>query len=449
METTAYLLELLAAAGTHTRSGSELRLSISMTICRFVNGMVDQQQQHKFAAPVSSIADRLGLPKSLVEIRHDGTHNALPHLEVLVGAARQTLRWLDLHYWTQPPPPAEAVRVDALGEALRSYAAESSAESRLAAAEALWSSLASDADKEALISALVHDGHLLPAASDLTLAMLLPLWAPLLQLSVQRWPRFLCGTADALVQKLQSEGEKAVWYTAVDDAARRAYPLLGTLLEWTKLFTCADADFIAITTPSASAAMLRAAAPTFVAKGFHGASIWTLALVDHVLRHATLDAPLRARARRLHTIYTTTIGAKARKDAHKDKSGAAKAGALDLAAVEGQVQKLRKRVAVDPQSRWSAKPIGSMACASASGLRMAQGDYVSISAAHIAPSDWRTVLSATVGPDGGAVASEGSAVAAASGMHPRAEPTEVVSSSSTSRASQSELDAIRKRIRVF
>ena len=458
METTAYLLELLAAANTHTRSGSELRLSISMAICRFVNGVVDQQQQHKFAAPVSSIADRLGLPKSLVEIRHDGTHNALPHLDVLLGAARQTLRWLDLHYWTQPPPPVEAVRVDELGDTLRSYAAGGSAESRLAIAEDIWSSLASETDKEALISALVHDGHLLaPSDPGPTLAKLLPLWAPLLQLSAQRWPRFICATAGALLQKLQSEGEKTLFYSAVDDAARRAYPLLGMLLEWAKLFSCADAEFIAISTPSASAAMLRAAVPAVVAKAFLGASIWTLALIDHILRHATLDPPLRQRARRLHTIYMATLGANAR----KEKSGTiAGPVPLDLAAAEARVHELRGRTPLRVgQGRWPARPIGSMACGSASGLRMAQDDYVSVSAAHLRPCDWRTALSA--GGVGGGVGGGGgrdsdsaqcdAAEASGTGTGACAEPTDdaLFSSPSTSSASTNELDTIRKRIRIF
>lgn len=78
------------------------RLSLSMAITRFVNGMTDILQPHDInrkSVSVAIIANRLSLPPLLVEIRHQASHSQLPPLSTLEEGARQALFWLDAHYW--------------------------------------------------------------------------------------------------------------------------------------------------------------------------------------------------------------------------------------------------------------------------------------------------------------------------------------------------------------
>lgn len=70
------------------------RLTLAMAIVRFVNGMVDQDQKGKFARSVQTIGEEIGLPKWLVDIRHESAHQNLPSLETLRCGVRASLSWL-------------------------------------------------------------------------------------------------------------------------------------------------------------------------------------------------------------------------------------------------------------------------------------------------------------------------------------------------------------------
>lgn len=74
------------------RSGPGLRRCVpsvdaaalsSVPLRRLVNGISDSQQSGKVAAAVDSLAQKAGLPRLLVEIRHAATHQQLPALPVL------------------------------------------------------------------------------------------------------------------------------------------------------------------------------------------------------------------------------------------------------------------------------------------------------------------------------------------------------------------------------
>lgn len=75
----------------------------------FVNGLVDTGQKSSFAAPITHLAEKIGLPRVFVEMRHEATHNQLPTLSILRGARDQVslgvdsldqaLRWLHANYW--------------------------------------------------------------------------------------------------------------------------------------------------------------------------------------------------------------------------------------------------------------------------------------------------------------------------------------------------------------
>lgn len=78
------------------------RLSLSMAITRFVNGLTDRFQPRGQGASVRSVhtlAVEVGLPLNLVDIRHQSCHNLLPRLTALESGAKQALVWLEKHYW--------------------------------------------------------------------------------------------------------------------------------------------------------------------------------------------------------------------------------------------------------------------------------------------------------------------------------------------------------------
>lgn len=76
-----------------------IRLQYSLSIVRFVNGVADSAQKGRVAASVASLAQNVGIPRILVDIRHESTHNELPSLSTLRIAADEALKWLRKHYW--------------------------------------------------------------------------------------------------------------------------------------------------------------------------------------------------------------------------------------------------------------------------------------------------------------------------------------------------------------
>ncbi|DBA73872.1 TPA: hypothetical protein ACH3X2_009526 [Trebouxia sp. C0005] len=82
-----------------TASDEVLRLEYSMAIVRMVNGISDKAQKGKTATSVSSNAAAAGLPRLLVDVRHEASHNDMPSLSLLRLAAAQALDWLQAAYW--------------------------------------------------------------------------------------------------------------------------------------------------------------------------------------------------------------------------------------------------------------------------------------------------------------------------------------------------------------
>lgn len=65
----------------------------------FVNGIVDPLQRSLFAQSIASLAERAGLPPWFVELRHQGTHEHLPSLQLLRTGCQEALAWLHSNYW--------------------------------------------------------------------------------------------------------------------------------------------------------------------------------------------------------------------------------------------------------------------------------------------------------------------------------------------------------------
>lgn len=106
VECTALFTSLiLSDPNTSTRSVKQydsniLQLSYSMALIRFVNGLLDPFQQGSYAISLHHLARNLGLPSFFVEVRHMGTHEQLPSLDILRIATGRAINWLFDHYWT-------------------------------------------------------------------------------------------------------------------------------------------------------------------------------------------------------------------------------------------------------------------------------------------------------------------------------------------------------------
>lgn len=85
--------------GVASRSHMELSLQYSAAVVRCVNGLVDSAQKGTYAMAVSGLAQRIGIPLWIVDLRHESTHNQMPSLPVLRFAAQHLLAWLRSNYW--------------------------------------------------------------------------------------------------------------------------------------------------------------------------------------------------------------------------------------------------------------------------------------------------------------------------------------------------------------
>jgi ribosomal biogenesis protein LAS1 len=82
----------------------------SMALTRLINGLVAPYQKSLYAVPIGQVAARIGLPPSLVDLRHQASHNQLPSLVQLRSAAKQALQWLEENYWQRQMDMVEQSR---------------------------------------------------------------------------------------------------------------------------------------------------------------------------------------------------------------------------------------------------------------------------------------------------------------------------------------------------
>ncbi|TFK93050.1 Las1-domain-containing protein [Polyporus arcularius HHB13444] len=113
LESAHTILSVLLQDGAAASSSTylSLRMSYASAIIRLVNGLVDPLQLGAYARSIHSIAQQLGLPAWLVDLRHAATHEDLPSLEVLRDAAREVMTWLLHNYFLptlNPSAPSSA-----------------------------------------------------------------------------------------------------------------------------------------------------------------------------------------------------------------------------------------------------------------------------------------------------------------------------------------------------
>jgi hypothetical protein len=99
LQATMQLVEAALLDASQGATQEQVRLAYSAAIVRVVNGSVEEMQRGEFAQSVSSLAAKLGLPKWIVDVRHEATHNAMPSIQVLRMAWQAAMEWLQGKYW--------------------------------------------------------------------------------------------------------------------------------------------------------------------------------------------------------------------------------------------------------------------------------------------------------------------------------------------------------------
>ncbi|XP_059430507.1 uncharacterized protein LOC132164104 isoform X2 [Corylus avellana] len=112
---------------TNDASLSEEMLAMlyCMAIIRLVNGVVEKTRK-KTEASIAVAAGAIGIPRMLIDIRHEGSHRELPALKIVRRASVKALDWLKSYYW-EPQKKAIPFRGDetaSIGEEIRSKLCE-------------------------------------------------------------------------------------------------------------------------------------------------------------------------------------------------------------------------------------------------------------------------------------------------------------------------------------
>lgn len=93
------------------KSEEEMKHEGASIIIRFVNGIVDANQKGSVADSVTFIANKVGLHRMFVDIRHDGTHNDLPSWEILGLAVSNAIDYLSETYWKDQLEKLEKTKI--------------------------------------------------------------------------------------------------------------------------------------------------------------------------------------------------------------------------------------------------------------------------------------------------------------------------------------------------
>ncbi|KAL8136085.1 hypothetical protein AgCh_010619 [Apium graveolens] len=91
-----------------------LAMLYSMAIMRLVNGVVEKTRK-KTEVSIGEAADELGIPRMLIDVRHECSHRDLPSLRLVRLASFKALEWLKSYYWEPqtmaiPSDPSNNIR---------------------------------------------------------------------------------------------------------------------------------------------------------------------------------------------------------------------------------------------------------------------------------------------------------------------------------------------------
>lgn len=75
-----------------------LAMLYCMAILRLVNCVVEKtRKQHEIS--IADAADEIGIPRILIDVRHEGSHRDLPSLTLVRDSSIMALNWLKSYYW--------------------------------------------------------------------------------------------------------------------------------------------------------------------------------------------------------------------------------------------------------------------------------------------------------------------------------------------------------------
>ncbi|CAG8571201.1 4557_t:CDS:2, partial [Diversispora eburnea] len=201
-------------------SNYELRLLYSMAFIRFVNGMIDPNQG-KYAKSVASIAHKLDMPSWFVDLRHAGTHEHLPSLQVLRKGCQQALKWLEDKYWTAEKPVilAQIDEIRSLIIDYKKYSKDPDSNKKISTNNVLKkisNLITVEYIRDILVPVLLENGYLIPkgkkkrsSKSNITLSTkLIEIWFPMLQKFGYEWPTFYDELVQEMLEKMTSNDEE-------------------------------------------------------------------------------------------------------------------------------------------------------------------------------------------------------------------------------------------------
>ncbi|KAI3733186.1 hypothetical protein L1987_64406 [Smallanthus sonchifolius] len=85
-------------SGSDLLAENMLTMLYCMTIMRLVNGIVEKTRK-KNEISIGEAADVIGIPRMLIDIRHECSHRDLPSLRLVRLASTKALDWLKAYYW--------------------------------------------------------------------------------------------------------------------------------------------------------------------------------------------------------------------------------------------------------------------------------------------------------------------------------------------------------------
>ncbi|PKU64971.1 uncharacterized protein LOC110093827 [Dendrobium catenatum] len=88
----------VGSIGDALASEKMLNMLYCMFIMRLVNDFVEPVHKET-GRSISDIADAIGIPRTLVDIRHESSHRCLPSLKLARSASAKALEWLKANYW--------------------------------------------------------------------------------------------------------------------------------------------------------------------------------------------------------------------------------------------------------------------------------------------------------------------------------------------------------------
>ncbi|KAI3882362.1 hypothetical protein MKX03_028062 [Papaver bracteatum] len=106
IEVTASIIEIqlkdpffrLGSSNEAVDSDEVLSMLHCMSILRLVNGVVEKTRK-KTEVSIADAANAIGIPRMLIDIRHESSHRNLPSLNIVRLASVKALDWLKSYYW--------------------------------------------------------------------------------------------------------------------------------------------------------------------------------------------------------------------------------------------------------------------------------------------------------------------------------------------------------------